>query len=81
MNLLDPWTLKCYAICWKLEAINDLVYYVLYMEVIILIYVYVLCMDLLINNGSNIIVSQTEPIYNVRFPLSISENNAMNISR
>jgi hypothetical protein len=50
------------------------------MEVIILIYVYVLCMDLLINNGSDIILSMIEPVYNVRFLLSIRERNAMNIT-
>jgi hypothetical protein len=50
------------------------------MEVIILTYVCVLCMTLLINNGSDITVIMTGAVRNVRFPLSISENNDMKIS-
>jgi hypothetical protein len=49
------------------------------MGIIILIYVYVLCMNLLINSGSHTTVSTSTSVYKVKFPLLISENHEMKL--
>jgi hypothetical protein len=49
------------------------------MGIIISIYVYVLCMDLLINSGSHTTVSTSKSVYKLKFSLLIIKNHAMKL--